>query len=117
MGDNYPLVWIRKLIKAGGLLIDDQYWLGLGGYAREERINFYYDPKFNVMDDELTRNPSNVDYQGDFMAVVIFASLFKCRVVMYQASKPLLTYYLDGRDFDREKGKGILRATFDVSNH
>jgi hypothetical protein len=91
MGNNYPLVWIRKLIKAGGLLIDDIYWLGISGSAKEERINFFYDPNFNTMDDELTRDSSNVDYQGDLMAVVIFAALFKCRVVMYQATLPLLT--------------------------
>ena len=113
MSNDCPLVWIRKLIKAGAFTLHGQYWLGLGGCVLQDRINFLYDANFNIMDDEITRLPCNVDYQGDLMAVVVFASLFKLWVVMYQATSPMMTYYLDGRNFDKGKGIGIIRATFD----
>ena len=94
--------------------INDQYWLGIGGCDREERINFLYDHhSFNVMDDVITRDAENVDYQGDIMSAVIFACLFKVCVVIYQTTKPLMTYLLDGRKYDTEKGFGLTRFNVD----
>ena len=65
------------------------------------------------MDDELTRLPANVDHQGDLMGAVIFAALFHLRVVIYQALPPVRTYYLDGRNFNKDTGMGILLASFE----
>ena len=97
MENEYPLVWLRKLLKKGATGINDQYWIGIGGCDREERINFLYDHhSFNVMDDVITRDAENVDHQGDIMSAVIFTCLFKVCVVIYQTTKPLMTYLLDG---------------------
>jgi hypothetical protein len=68
IGNNYPLVWIRKLIRDGAKLLDDVYWIGLCGETREDQLDFYYNPHFNFMDDELTCAAKNQEYQGDNMA-------------------------------------------------
>ena len=113
MTQDYPLVWIRKLIRAGALSISEQYWRCIDGNEVKERIDFLHNPEFNTMDDELTRLPANVDHQGDLMGAVIFASIFHLRVVIYQASAPAMTYYVDGRNFNKDTGMGILFANFE----
>jgi hypothetical protein len=109
IGSDYPQVWLRKLLRNFANKMHSNYWDILLGGDREVKLNSIFDPTFNYMDETLTRHYDHVDKQGEITDVYIFAALFQVRAVVYAAAAtPKITYYIDGRKFRENTGRGLL---------
>ena len=111
IGDNYPLFWIRKKIRNGGIKFGNEFWLFFSEGGKSERLKHIFDPAFNYMDHQLTRDPNYVDYQGDQMDAVIFAAIFKIQVVIYATRCFPTTHLIDGRNYNPKTGYGLLTGS------
>jgi hypothetical protein len=111
MGKDYPLIWMRKLLRDFGSKLDVSYWTYGSSDAAGIKLPHIYDPMVNFMDEEFTRNVANQDCQGDQFDVFIFAAAFKLEAVVYSlALGSPMTYYADGRQFDDSTGTGLITA-------
>ena len=103
MGNNFPLLWIRKELYATAESMDERYFKFIGEGDKKEKLALIHDPGIPYMDDVYLRQACNVDYHGTPMDAFIFAAAFQVQVVMYSTTlKMKEMYYYDGRQYNSE---------------
>ena len=64
IGNDYPQIWLRKLLRNFGGKMHPNYWDIILGADQEVKLNSIYGPNFNYMDETLTQHHNHIDKQG-----------------------------------------------------
>ena len=75
-GKNYPLIWLRKLIRDFGLKMNHNYWIFPCPDVQAEKLRSIFDPNINYMDEVVTRDMENAHLIGGQFDLCIFAAAF-----------------------------------------